>query len=636
MKIKVRRLVITLVVITVALFLTANYFIQIYTIEQDMVQSSENLFSQIGQVIEENDSELSAVKEEVRNSCILRARAVAYILQQDKSKIENPDEIKKIASLLEVDEIHIFNEAGTLYAGSEPKYYGYNFNSGNQLKFFLPMLSDKTLSLCQDIVPNTAEYKMMQYAACWMEDGSSIVQIGLEPERVMEQTKKNEISYVFSLFAVDDGAVLVAIDPETYGVSGTTDQEFLGKKITQIGIPKEKIQNWGKGFYAQVNGKRSYCVFEKQGGTILGRLYDTAELFRGINDGNLRLFVYLAVIALVLIFAITHYLEKYIISSISEINEKLQIIAEGNLDERVNVSKTPEFRELGGYINHMVESLLETTDKMSEALDAADLPIGIFEYNLRMTRVRATSKVAEVLNLDEKEAERLLGSRTGFDLWMRQIFSRPLKNEKNIYTVSEEPPHYVEIETFLKEDSVFGILVDRTEDILKKMQLQRELAQDDLTKLRSRRGFFECVEQLFTDPVQLKNAAIIMIDADGLKKVNDTYGHNRGDRYLREIAGVLKHLGAPEQITARLSGDEFAIFLYGMETRSELDGWLKDLDRLRNESVMELDTGEEIRLSFSFGAGYYLEDGTDCRLMLQAADQRMYEDKKMRKVQREA
>lgn len=636
MKIKVRRMVITLVTITVILFLIANYFIQIFILERNMVKSSESLFSQIGQVIEENEKELEQVEADLSESCILRAHAAAYILQQDKSKIENTDEINKIASLLEVDEIHIFNEKGILYAGNKPDYYGYSMGSGNQIKFFKPMLEDKTLSLCQGVTPNTAQYKLMQYAACWMADGTSIVQVGLEPERVLEQTKKNEISYVFSLFATDDGSELLAVDSETYGVSGTTNPEFLGRKVTQLGMSKDQITNWGKGFYAQINGIQHYCVFEKQGNLILGRIYDTSELFREINDGNLRLFIYLAVIAIVLVVAITHYLEKYIISSISEIKSKMQIIAHGNLDERVNVDKTPEFQELSGYINHMVESLLATTDKMSEALDAADLQIGIFEYNLRMTRVRATSKVSEILELSTEEAERLFHSRTGFDLWMKQCFRRPLQGENHIYVIKEKPPRYVEIEKFVKQDSVFGILVDRTEDILKKMDLERELSEDDLTKLSSRRGFFEQVECIFADPQQMKQAAIVMIDADGLKKVNDTYGHNRGDRYLREIGAVLKKLDAPGQITARLSGDEFAIFLYGMEQRSELDVWLKNLDRLRNESVMKLDTGDEIRLSFSFGAGYYLEDGTDCRLMLQAADRRMYEDKKKRKVQREA
>lgn len=636
MKTKVRRLVIILVVVALSLFLILNHFLQVYALERDMVRSSENLFSQISQVIDENQTELNAVKEDLRATCILRARAAAHILQKEKSQIRNLNEMNEIASLLEVDEIHIFDPEGTLYAGTEPKYYGYTFHSGNQMSFFLPMLEDKTLSLCQEVIPNTAEYKMMQYAACWMEDGSSIVQIGLDPARVVEQTKKNEISYVFSMFATDDGATLLAMDTLHYLITGSTDSKLLGKTAGILGISRDQIKDWGKGFYCQINGQRQYCVFEKKGNMILGRIYDTRELFRGINESNLRLMVYLIVIALILIVAITHYLEKYIISSISEMNEKLQIIADGNLDERVEVNKTPEFQELSGYINRMVKGILETTDKMSEALDAADLPIGIYEYNLRMTRVRATSKVAEILGLSEKEAEQLFSSRTGFDLWIKQLFGRPLKGEKNVYTISEQPPRYVEVETFLKKDSVFGILVDRTEDIIKKMKLERELAQDDLTKLRSRRGFFDYVETLFEHPQNLQNAAIVMIDADGLKKVNDTYGHNRGDAYLRAIGGVLKNLGAPRQVTARLSGDEFAIFLYGMESREELDGWLKRLDQSRHESEMELDSGEKIRLSFSFGAGYYLEDSTDCRLMLQAADQRMYEDKKKRKVQREA
>ena len=285
-----------------------------------MVWSSENLFSQISQVIDENQTELNAVKEDLRTTCILRARAAAHILQKEKRQIRNLNEINKIASLLEVDEIHIFDQEGTLYAGNEPKYYGYSFHSGNQMSFFLPMLEDKTLSLCQEVTPNTAEYKMMQYAACWLEDGSSIVQIGLDPERVVEQTKKNEISYVFSMFATDDGAMLLAMDTLHYLITGSTDPKLLGRTAGILNISRDQIKDWGKGFYCQINGQRQYCVFEKKGNMILGRMYDTQELFRGINESNLRLMVYLIVIALILIIAITQYLEKYIISSISEID----------------------------------------------------------------------------------------------------------------------------------------------------------------------------------------------------------------------------------------------------------------------------------------------------------------------------
>lgn len=66
-------------------------------------------------------------------------------------------------------------------AAHSRKYFGLNFRSGEQMQFFLPMLSDRSLELCQDITPNTAEQKLMQYAAVWREDGEGIVQIGMTP-----------------------------------------------------------------------------------------------------------------------------------------------------------------------------------------------------------------------------------------------------------------------------------------------------------------------------------------------------------------------------------------------------------------------------------------------------------------------
>lgn len=54
---------------------------------------------------------------------------------------------------------------------SVPKYYGYNFDSGEQIEYFKPMLTDKTLTMCQDVTPNTSEGKEMMYAITWNEAG---------------------------------------------------------------------------------------------------------------------------------------------------------------------------------------------------------------------------------------------------------------------------------------------------------------------------------------------------------------------------------------------------------------------------------------------------------------------------------
>ena len=83
--------------------------------------------------------------------------------------------MQKIAALISVDEIHLFDTKGYIYSGSVPKYFGYSFDSGEQMAYFKPMLKDKKLTMCQDVTPNTSEAKEMMYAITWNEAGNKMI-----------------------------------------------------------------------------------------------------------------------------------------------------------------------------------------------------------------------------------------------------------------------------------------------------------------------------------------------------------------------------------------------------------------------------------------------------------------------------
>ena len=263
MKKKITKRMGLLIGIALILFLGINYILQMFAAQRDMVRSSNAMFRQIQNVIRENEKELETVTEEINRICLLRARAAAYMLMRDKRKIGDTSELQKIVNFLEIDELHIFDKEGNLYAGSVPEYIGLSVNSGEQIGYFAQMLTDTSMELCQDIQPNTAEAKMMQYAAVWMEDSSAFVQVGLEPERVLQQKNKNEISYIFSLFVDDDGSVLVAVDPKTNTVVGTTDSSLYERGTYELGLDIGKMKHWGQGFFGKIDGVRVYCVFQE-------------------------------------------------------------------------------------------------------------------------------------------------------------------------------------------------------------------------------------------------------------------------------------------------------------------------------------------------------------------------------------
>ena len=174
--------------------------------------------------------------ESLKDDYIVRAKAVSYIVDA-KPQVENDvEELQKIAKLMSVDEIHLFDETGCITSGSVPKYFGYSFDSGTQMSYFKPMLTDKSLTMCQDVTPNTSEGKAMMYAITWNEAGTMMVQVGLKPQRLLDELKQNEISTVVSDMPVYKGMELYVADADTELVKGATDCDKIGKNFHDLGF----------------------------------------------------------------------------------------------------------------------------------------------------------------------------------------------------------------------------------------------------------------------------------------------------------------------------------------------------------------------------------------------------------------
>lgn len=169
------RLARTTILLLIALILPANLWAQLYAQHKNQRENSSELFCQLRQLLETKERELEEDKEEFAERCIRSAEIVAYCIESRPEVTESPEAARELADRLNVDEIHCFTPEGVIYGGTHPEYYGYTFDSGEQMRYFLPMLEDTSMKLCQNIADNTAEGKPMQYAAVWEEDGSGII-----------------------------------------------------------------------------------------------------------------------------------------------------------------------------------------------------------------------------------------------------------------------------------------------------------------------------------------------------------------------------------------------------------------------------------------------------------------------------
>ncbi len=612
------------IALTMLFVLLLNLFLQIESAQKSMEHSAAMSVERIEDILESNNEDLLRLNESLQEGYIIRARAVAYMIGNHPELDRDVEAMRKLAELLQVDEICLFDVEGTLYGGSHPEYYGYTMYDGEQISYFLPMLEDKSLTLCQDVTPNTALGKPMMYAAVWCDDGRRIVQIGLEPRRILEAAEKNDISYIFSNLAVQEGTTAFAIDAASGEIRGSTDPKYVGRNAADIKLVVPV--GYQSSFIARIDGVLSRCFFREDGDLLIGVAWKNSVLYYDLTQSMLLVLLYLTVAAIMMIAAILRCIDSMVIDNIGTVNEKLQEITNGNLDTKIEVTSLPEFVSLSTHINQMTDSLLSNSVKISRILDATESQIGFFEYDSEKPGVLVTRKVATILAIAPDEMNRLCRDREQFEHRIAQIRTVPVERAKNTYALPTETACYVKIETYVDDKNTFGIVMDVTEEILEKVKLRHERDHDLLTQLHSRRSFYRLLEDLFAKPESLGHAVMLMCDLDGLKGINDTCGHAGGDKAIREAAAILTSVEADHKIVSRLSGDEFAVFLYGAETREELQ---QHIDALyRNMMLAEITVFDRtIPVRLSGGYVFYPEYDEGYTALLRKADQALYHSK---------
>src|SRR5678815_317756 len=178
-----------------------------------------------------------------------------------------------------------------------------------------------------------------------------------------------------------------------------------------------------------------------------------------------------------------------------------------------------------------------------------------------------------------------------------------------------------------------GGLVQVVRDITERKKLEETLRnsslKDDLTGLLNRRGLLKQAAPYFDFARRQKEALLLLfIDLDGMKRINDEFGHNEGDNALIATAKILNRSFRSTDIIARLGGDEFAIVVTDLTAKKE-DAIARLTDNLKAYIASEQCRH---KLSFSIGVAALEPQRMTCfEELLEQADQAMYEQKRMKK-----
>jgi diguanylate cyclase (GGDEF)-like protein len=189
----------------------------------------------------------------------------------------------------------------------------------------------------------------------------------------------------------------------------------------------------------------------------------------------------------------------------------------------------------------------------------------------------------------------------------------------------------------LKHETDERSLVRSLRYAMERQRLMAALASlsltDDLTRLHNRRGFFTLAERQWTlAERQRTGLSLVFADLDGLKAINDRYGHQEGDRALITTARLLLDVCREADIAARLGGDEFGLMLVGADEKTgpevveRLEQLVRQLHRQQQQPYV---------LSFSVGLAHHAAgSGGSLDLLVAEADANMYECKRLRRTVR--
>lgn len=155
--------------------------------------------------------------------------------------------------------------------------------------------------------------------------------------------------------------------------------------------------------------------------------------------------------------------------------------------------------------------------------------------------------------------------------------------------------------------------------------LLKRALRDPLTGLANRRAFDSTLDSVFKDTSRKKNTALLFMDGDNFKNVNDKLGHAAGDEVLVSIAARLGQIAGQSHLVCRFGGDEFAMVLEGIST----DHGLLSIIEAVNQKMLEpiyLSDGENITVTLSIGWAVASKARNPQELM-EMADRRMYDKK---------
>lgn len=306
--------------------------------------------------------------------------------------------------------------------------------------------------------------------------------------------------------------------------------------------------------------------------------------------------------------------------------ELSKVVSTYDVQEKITFKRTNirEIDELSSVIEELQENILRSANRTEKILDLLNKGVGSFEFVQGSDVVAVSEAVYKMLDLQEYHGKQI--PKDLFFLKLETLKSNPVEDVSHTYQLGTENVLYYKVEEFSQDNILLGVIEDTTKEVEDLLVLNYERNYDVLTGIFNRRAFHHKVMEVmkFYD---LKVAGFVMFDLDNLKYVNDTFGHDSGDVYIKTAATTLYTCLHKYGVVGRMSGDEFYAFLYGFDDKESLMATLHGLYAQFEAEPIEMPNASPFKIRISGGIAWYGDDSTDLEELKKFADFAMYKGK---------
>lgn len=413
-----------------------------------------------------------------------------------------------------------------------------------------------------------------------------------------------------------DGAYLKKVFPRNEKIELTIvneeTQEYRLKNNNELAIIKEKLN-----IYDDNSPYESDDLYLMGVGDMKGITEGADDLKKAITVS--------VVLSLALSIGMALLIGEIISKPTTQMMKGIKEVKPG---KEINLVKTGivELDALAKSVEDLNKNVLESVLKTDKIISMVGTDIGFFAFNFKENDVDVSPTLISMFGLEDK-----VNKEGSIDLDIMMLTLERIKRnlvESDIYKIIDnDDEKWFKIESIGTETGELGVVIDVTKEEISKQALMRERDFDMLTGVYNRFAFHRIINKI-VDKKNLQISAFAMGDLDNLKHINDTYGHDTGDLYIKAIADYLQIYFKDKRVLyARMSGDEFYIFVYGYESKEEVRDILYGFNISLGHQYIDLPDNTRFKLRMSMGLAWYPDDGEDVEELSKLADFAMYQGK---------